>query len=295
MAGRGADLVARGLRAALRDLPEPGNYLRGCAQSLSALPRNVLLFTRTSPEQLAHAISLHYRYVLICALEGAGSVIVDEHLLRLEAGQAILVFPLQGHYYADLARDNPLWLFITFEYDRAQDLRRLSHNPVRLMPEDEEIMLQLLGDFTACRGDACAAGVCRIMGGLLERAAAPTGGGQGGAIPAGEVPAQAMRWINANIGEPFALKEVAAAVSLSESRLRTVFREKTGMSLGEYVRLARIQHACLLLIRGADNVGQTAEKCGFSSLYAFSRCFKQVTGLSPRDYLRRHEQQHRRT
>lgn len=294
MAGKDTQ-TARAVCEAVRNLPEPGDYLRGCAQNLTALPRNVLLFKRTSPEQLANSISLHYRYVLICALDGAGSVIVDEQLLSLEAGQAILVFPLQGHHYADLSRENPLWLFITFEYDRAEDLRRLNHNPVSLNLEDKTEVLRLLGDFTASRGDSCAAGVCRILGGLLERAGDNPARGGRGAIPAGDSPAQAMRWINANIGSVFSLEDVAGAVGLSQSRLRTVFRERTGMSLGEYIRLVRIQHACLLLIRGTDNVGQTAEKCGFSSLYAFSRCFKQVTGLSPRDYLRRYEQQHRKT
>ena len=41
---------------------------------------------------------------------------------------------------------------------------------------------------------------------------------------------------------------------------------------------------CDLLASGYCSVGKTAEMCGFSSTYYFSRVFKQYIGVSPSEY-----------
>jgi len=90
--------------------------------------------------------------------------------------------------------------------------------------------------------------------------------------------------ITRRITEPFSLGVLAKAAHVSESHLRRVFREVTGMPLGEFVRQSRVRHAQALLARGDLRVGEIARQSGFSGPHAFSRAFKDAVGMSAKDW-----------
>ena len=68
---------------------------------------------------------------------------------------------------------------------------------------------------------------------------------------------------------------------LSPSHLRRVFREAMGVSFGQFMLQARINHAAALLHETRLSISEIAEASGFESLYAFSRAFKRSTGQAP--------------
>lgn len=47
----------------------------------------------------------------------------------------------------------------------------------------------------------------------------------------------------------------------------------------------KIQQACKHLGSSSLHVSEIAVRCGFESLFSFSRAFKAITGMSPRQYL----------
>jgi AraC-like DNA-binding protein len=51
-----------------------------------------------------------------------------------------------------------------------------------------------------------------------------------------------------------------------------------------------MRRAKQLLTDGMLTVSAIAEQCGFSSVYHFSRAFKQTTGLSPTAYAKQNHQ-----
>ena len=55
----------------------------------------------------------------------------------------------------------------------------------------------------------------------------------------------------------------------------------TGLTLGEYVRRLRIEHAQALLHQSGATIGEVAHASGFKTTAHFSRTFKAVTGLTP--------------
>ena len=59
------------------------------------------------------------------------------------------------------------------------------------------------------------------------------------------------------------------------------FKEKYGISPSEYVAELRISKAKELLLNEDINISEIAQECGFSSLYSFSRAFKENVGISP--------------
>ena len=77
---------------------------------------------------------------------------------------------------------------------------------------------------------------------------------------------------------------IAKRVGLSESRARSLFKNVSGVSLGQYVMNYKI-HVSLSLLRDSNlSIAEVAGEAGFASLQAFSRAFKQQTGKPPRDF-----------
>ena len=93
-----------------------------------------------------------------------------------------------------------------------------------------------------------------------------------------------MKFIEDNFSQNFSLNQLAAKFSYSSSYLSTLFKEKTGYTVTEYINSVRIKEAQNLLLKNKYNVSQVAEKVGYNNLIHFGRNFKDRTGLSPSDY-----------
>ncbi|NQU43735.1 helix-turn-helix transcriptional regulator [bacterium] len=63
-----------------------------------------------------------------------------------------------------------------------------------------------------------------------------------------------------------------------------VFRETYGISPVEYMNAIRIERARLFLRDTDLSISEAAYRVGFSSAAYFSRLFKRLTGLSPREF-----------
>jgi AraC-like DNA-binding protein len=116
--------------------------------------------------------------------------------------------------------------------------------------------------------------------GEICRGHAPSGksSGQSRAI------ASAAAYIHEHADQELDVGRLAAAVSLSTSHFRKLFRETQGRSARNMHRAARMRRACQMLAYSSMNVSQIADSLGFSTVHNFSRAFRQVTGRSPRRY-----------
>jgi AraC-like DNA-binding protein len=84
------------------------------------------------------------------------------------------------------------------------------------------------------------------------------------------------------------LAAVAAEQRMSYERFRKVFRERMGVSPGEYRIRRRIDRARALLQARDLPIKAIAEVLGYANPYAFSAQFKQLVGESPEAFRRRH-------
>jgi len=84
-----------------------------------------------------------------------------------------------------------------------------------------------------------------------------------------------------SVGDPLALKSLAASASYSSFHFDRIFRELTGFSAVEYQRKRRLRRAAHLLRHEPDvPVGRIAQDCGFPSNAAFAKAFKQQFAMS---------------
>jgi AraC-like DNA-binding protein/quercetin dioxygenase-like cupin family protein len=74
--------------------------------------------------------------------------------------------------------------------------------------------------------------------------------------------------------------------NMSATSLKTMFKEKTGLSVMEYYRNLKIEKAKELIREKDFNITQVANKLGYKTIHHFSKQFKDITGMSPSEYAR---------
>jgi two-component system response regulator YesN len=100
-----------------------------------------------------------------------------------------------------------------------------------------------------------------------------------------QVIANVQDYIRHNPGKRLSLHEVAAVFNFSPNYLSQLFTKYGGEGFVEYITGVRIAAAKEMLIRGEGPIYEIAEKLGYESAFYFSKVFKKVTGISPREFL----------
>lgn len=86
---------------------------------------------------------------------------------------------------------------------------------------------------------------------------------------------------------PITVSELCREVGLSRSRFTILFTANIAMSPQTYIENVRLDRAAQLLRVSRWNIGQVAERAGFSNAYYFSTRFKRRHGISPSKYCAR--------
>lgn len=95
---------------------------------------------------------------------------------------------------------------------------------------------------------------------------------------------RAMDFVEANIGKPIRLAEMAAAAALSPFHFSRSFKSTMGMSPTRYVLQRRIREAQQMLRMSSAPLAEVALACGFASQSHFTTAFKQEIGVTPGQY-----------
>ena len=91
-------------------------------------------------------------------------------------------------------------------------------------------------------------------------------------------------YLKSHVTDSLTLSEIAEGCSMSISKLKLLFRERSGSGPINYFIELKIEHAKQLIKESKLNFTQIAESLGFNSLHYFSRLFKKVTGVTPSVY-----------
>ena len=95
-------------------------------------------------------------------------------------------------------------------------------------------------------------------------------------------------YIDGNLTEELNLHTLAAAHNISAGYLSSLFRKETGTTLTDYVNQRRVARAAELLSTTKLQVQTVGQYSGFMDVQYFSRMFKRIVGMSPREYRSSH-------
>lgn len=93
-----------------------------------------------------------------------------------------------------------------------------------------------------------------------------------------------LQFIEENYSRKLTLKELAEVACMHPNYLCSSFRKRMNMTVFEYVERVRFHHALEYIRQGKMMFSEIAELTGFSSLQAFSKNFRKIYGVSPRNF-----------
>ena len=100
-----------------------------------------------------------------------------------------------------------------------------------------------------------------------------------------------MDCINKNLSNSdLSVDMIAEKAGISRVHLHRKMKELTGQTPHDFIRNIRLKKAAQLLTTQGMNVTEVMYACGFSNSASFSTVFKKYYGMSPRDYMREHEE-----
>lgn len=94
-------------------------------------------------------------------------------------------------------------------------------------------------------------------------------------------------YIEMNLDRNIHAQELADMVGYSVTYFTRRFREETGFGISDYVKAARIERAKILLETSENSVQEISEMLGFTTRNYLTKCFREITGMTPVEYRNR--------
>ena len=98
---------------------------------------------------------------------------------------------------------------------------------------------------------------------------------------------EAVTLMEANLEEPISLDELSSYVGISRRQLERLFQKHLSCVPTRYYLNLRLNRARLLLLQTSKSIVDIALACGFISAPHFSKCYRDMFGIPPRDERRK--------
>ena len=92
------------------------------------------------------------------------------------------------------------------------------------------------------------------------------------------------KYINEHIEEKITLNQLSDIFNISPNYLSILFSKYNDLGFIDYVNHVKIEAAKQLLDEGNLKIYEISDKLGYESAFYFSRVFKKIEGISPREY-----------
>jgi two-component system, response regulator YesN len=94
-----------------------------------------------------------------------------------------------------------------------------------------------------------------------------------------------LNYISISYNKVISLEQIADRMNVTPEYLSHLFTKEVGVSFSSYLKKYRIDIAKKMMVDSNRKIYAIGKKTGYSNPKYFSKVFKEVTGLSPREYL----------
>lgn len=230
-------------------------------------------------------------YLMHHVFAGKGTLTVHGKTYAIQTGDTFLITPnTVAHYEADV--EEP-WEYYWVGFDGAEvknliDRTDFSADCAVIQSGQSEVLKNLLMRLYGASGNTfhhqirMVGYLYLILSVLLETAHKPQ-------IPVDismTYSKKAVDYIAAHYEKHITITDIAAELGVSRSHLYRVFVRHMGESPKVYLERFRIQQACILLVQTVLAVNEVANSVGYDDQLHFSKVFKKMKGVSPKEYRR---------
>lgn len=229
------------------------------------------------------------KYILHYILSGEGELHLDGQIIPIREKQAFIIPPgVLGYYQASTG--NP-WHYIWIQFHGPKAMEMLHKagldrtspvfHPREFCPKIEACLEQIILD--PSHEYACMGNLYELFQLLIDYSSNPPRLKHIPETSTGYVEA-VMHYIAEKYSEPIHIQDIADFCGLDRSYLSKLFKEITGYSPQRYLLTYRIKKAKELLESTELSIQHVSYSVGYNDPLAFSKFFKQETGLSPTQY-----------
>ena len=265
---------------------------------LNPVIRSVALYEKLNRTDECVAYDSRVLYIVsgdVTAVVGGAKLghLSPGHLLYIPAGTP---YKLKGQYLRmvaisfDPTSENPepqekIKPVPTAEFDESKlhsvkgmsPLDRVIH--IEDMESERDTFLKLVNIFTSAEG-SYKAQVSAIFKQILLKAIETT---DENALPVRMVEAL-DNYIRENAGDDISNTEIGAIFGYHPFYVSKVLKDKKGTTLRQYIIAYRLKLAKKLLDESGKSINEVAEECGFNDPSYFTKTFRNVFGMTPKEY-----------
>jgi len=237
-------------------------------------------------------------FELTIVTHGRGTVYTNDVGIPVERGDIYLSFPCDFHDIISDEREPLKFDFFAFGTEDpsfGEDLEQIvqSHMPPdRRIIRDETLAALVSGAIVELDGDKRYAqelltatftqALIRLIRDFTQDGETSTS--KGSFTEPEALCYRLMNYIDTHIYTMTGLEELAEVTNYNYSYLSSLFHKTTSGTLTDYYRRRRLESARLLIAQDELNMTQIANLLQYSSIYTFSRAFKDQYGSSPSQY-----------
>lgn len=240
-------------------------------------------------------------YLFHYVISGTGTLMADNakgetQTYSIKSGQGFLIFPRQiTTYYADA---NLPWEYVWIEFDglrvkEALDLTELSVNTPVYHSHAKDLREQLVNEMLyivhhAKESPFHLIGHLYLFLDYLTRSAKSTKLVQSSKM-SDYYMKEAINYIEQNFQNNITIEEIAAVCGINRSYFGKIFRNSIGRSPQKFLMNYRMVKATELLKLTSLSIAEIGSAVGYENQLHFSRAFKTIYGISPREWRNQHK------
>lgn len=241
----------------------------------------------------------HYLFHYI--ISGTGTLMADNakgetQTYSIKSGQGFLIFPGQiTTYFAD---QNLPWEYVWIEFDglrvkEAFDFTELSVNTPVYHAHSKDLREQLMNEMLyivhhAEESPFHLIGHLYLFLDYLTQSSKLTKPKQSSKMSEYYIK-EAINYIEQNFQNNITVEDIAAVCGINRSYFGKIFRNSIGRSPQEFLMNYRMVKATELLKLTSLSIAEIGSAVGYENQLHFSRAFKTIYGVSPREWRNQHK------
>ena len=96
--------------------------------------------------------------------------------------------------------------------------------------------------------------------------------------------AEICSYVLENVEQSISISTISEVLFLTKNYIGDLFKQETGMTIGEYITMVKMERAKQLIAEGTLRNYEVADRLGYKDAEYFGKLFKKNVGLSPMEF-----------
>ncbi len=232
---------------------------------------------------------LHNEIEMIFMLDGESLATADSKSAILKKDDVYIAFPNQIHFYHD--RIKAKYILIIFSPDEVSEFKSLFDNNIPASPVISNALKNphikwLIDEMSKLQSQKPPFMREHVRGLLLATLSELFNAMPLEAAPKydSNILKQIITYCSQNYTQDISLQKIADDIHVSKYYISHLFGKKLKVNFSDYINTLRVKRACDLLSREDMSIIDISFAVGYNSTRSFNRCFKNICGISPKEY-----------